>query len=238
MILLHVLALIVADSGQQAIESETSGYIRHAASSPLDAQRILDTGSSQVHLALGGENEMVVVFASFDSATESKVSYGENMSSLVPVFGTVASYSQLMEFSGQLYGPTMGAPFTTEAALLELENTSSWAYDHKTGEHFANWKNPTTLAAEGSYNNPFTIYNSPAIHTVTLSGLEAGHTYFYQVAGSERAFSFVMPGATLPMIIGLTADVGQTAVSNASITALRDMGAELVLIAGELTAIQ
>jgi hypothetical protein len=216
---------LVAAAFIGAFSSETSSYIRHLASQQIDYRYITSqhTNSSQVHLALGGENEMVVTFVSVDGNTESMVSYGATEGSFTHVRGNSASYSQLMEFSGQLYSPTMGAPFTTEEKLLALENTSSWAYDKKTGEHYANWNNPSSLSSAGSYNNPFTIYNSPTVHTVTLSGLKADLPYVYKVAGNDHLFDFTMPGGpALPMTIGLTADVGQTGGWAPSAVADRD----------------
>jgi hypothetical protein len=95
----------------------------------------------------------------------------------------------------------------------------------------------------GTYKNPASYYNSPVIHTVTLQGVTPGSTYHYRVAGDDRVHSFRMPppsgsisGDGFPvMTIGLVADLGQTAVSNASVTALQSMQPDVVLLAGDLS---
>lgn len=48
----------------------------------------------------------------------------------------------------------------------------------------------TPLAAR--YKNPASYYQSPMIHTVTLSGLEPGARYMYRVDGGDETFDFVM----------------------------------------------
>ena len=55
------------------------------------------------------------------------------------------------------------------------------------------------------------IYSSPVIHTVTLTELEAGETYEYELADGVRAFR--LPAPTYPLRLGLAADVGQTVAS-------------------------
>ena len=90
-------------------------------------------------------------------------------------------------------------------------------------------------AGEGWYKNPEAYYNSPVVHTVVLRGLLSGPVYHYQVANDGRVFSFQMPPASTPLLLGLTADLGQTAVSAASVAALRAMQPDVVLLSGDLS---
>jgi len=75
---------------------------------------------------------------------------------------------------------------------------------------------------------------------VSLRGLTPDQTVYYRVAGDARVFSFQMPRdapapAKSAFTVGLTADLGQTAVSNASITALIAMQPDVVLCSGDLS---
>ena len=137
--------------------------------------------------------------------------------------GTPAAYSQLIYVDEWLSHPPMGAPRVPEDHLLALQDTSAWAYDRATGRKFANYFKPKTLAyGLGAYNNPQMYYDSPAIHRVSLHNLRPGARYGYRVAGDARNFSFTMPpdaadgAAAYPLTLGLTADLGQTAVSEAN----------------------
>merc|ERR1712048_976848 len=64
-----------------------------------------------------------------------------------------------------------------------------------------------------------------------------GKKYKYQVENDNRIFNFTMPSesAVFPFTFGVTADIGQTAVSNASFGALLEMAPDAVLIAGDLS---
>ena len=95
----------------------------------------------------------------------------------------------------------------------------------------------------GAYNNPQMYYDSPAIHRVSLRDLRPGARYGYRVAGDARNFSFTMPpdaadgAAAYPLTLGLTADLGQTAVSEANtrlLLAAQKHGG-VVLLAGDLS---
>ncbi|KOO20937.1 purple acid phosphatase 22-like protein [Chrysochromulina tobinii] len=89
------------------------------------------------------------------------------------------------------------------------------------------------------------IYATPLICTATLSGLLAGRTYGYRVAGHTRDYSFTMPPdptsgeGTYPFSVGLTADLGQTRASRANVELLRrraeTVGVGVVLLAGDLS---
>ena len=99
--------------------------------------------------------------------------------------------------------------------VLQLQDTSRWAYDHKTGEHYANWRNVTEVRCfpllsltlfdfylnlllqvyygSGQYNNPDMMYQSPAIHTVPINNLQNGVKYYYRVEGSCDVHQFSLP---------------------------------------------
>ena len=66
----------------------------------------------------------------------------------------------------------MGAAYTTAQAVATLQNTSTWAFNKKTKERYASWKK--VYAAETGlldYKNRYGFYDSPYLHTVTLTGL-------------------------------------------------------------------
>jgi len=168
--------------------------------------------------------------------------------------GTTASYNTQMYISFELLYPSMGPHMETYANILKLSNTANWAYDHKTKEHYSNYKNVTSKNLPGlaetlmSYKNPYAIYDSPLIHTVTLTDLDSETIYYYRPKGSCSIFNFTAPflydspsdiAATAipspyPMMIGLTADLGQTEVSQASLAALSALQPDFVLLVGDL----
>lgn len=70
------------------------------------------------------------------------------------------------------------------------------------------------------------------IHTVTIRNLSAGARYGYRITGDERLFNFSMPVESrssaseddlFPFLFVLTADLGQTAVSEANMFNLLDL---------------
>ena len=77
------------------------------------------------------------------------------------------------------------------------------------------------------------IYSSPVIHTVTLTELEAGETYEYELA--DGLHEFRLPAPTYPLRLGLAADVGQTVVSNRSFAKLAALDPDAVLLSGDLS---
>eukprot|EP00900_Chrysochromulina_parva_P006771 jgi/Chrpa1/16095/Chrysochromulina_OHIO_Genome00022750-RA len=202
----------------------------------------------QVHLAFGGPGEMVVSWATADDETRPSVVYWGPDSFSRTVNGTAAAYSQLLYVGSELIHPSMGAPWD-ERAILQMQNTSSWASALSIfpfGQSKSYYE-PTTLKTGefGSYRNPAMIYTSPLICTATLSGLLAGRTYGYRVAGHTRDYSFTMPPdptsgeGTYPFSVGLTADLGQTRASRANVELLRrraeTVGVGVVLLAGDLS---
>lgn len=112
--------------------------------------------SDQVHLALGGEAEMVVVFASQTAQTPSTVSWWrEGSSTLGNAVGSASAYSQLIFLNQMLTSPSLGLPSASNAELLAILNTSAWAFDPFNGNRAANYLNPTQITwGLGAYFNP------------------------------------------------------------------------------------
>lgn len=53
----------------------------------------------------------------------------------------------------------MGQPRVTEESIRELQDTSDWAFDPVTGDHYYNWANVTEMEyGFGHYNNPDMYY--------------------------------------------------------------------------------
>ena len=167
------------------------------------------------------------------------VTYGTSAGSLTSTAtGTAASYTQLLApVAGSLVTPSMGAPGATATQIINLSNTSSFAYDHATGKRWANYKNVKTYTTgQLSYSNPNAYYDSPMIHTTILTGLTAGMTYYYLPAGACKTYSFTMiqAVATYPFKAGLVADLGTTAVSSKSVSILAAMSASVIIFTGDL----
>jgi hypothetical protein len=152
------------------------------------------------------------------------------------------TYSELLYIVGNLYNPTLGAPEQTTRYIVSLEDTTSWAYDKTTGEHWANYYQYTSVhQGLGDYNNPYMVYDSPFVHTVTLTGLIPGQVYYYRPAasciGTVYRVTIPLPGtaAEYPLTVGMTCDLGQTLVSQVSVEALIALEPDVVLIGGDLS---
>jgi len=201
--------------------------------------------SEQVHIAFGGPGEMTVNFANSDPHVSSSVEWGSARDRLTQTAtGFKQSYTATLYFQEQRLAVVpedgIGYPEVTATKVdqLERQNTDDWA-KNRTGTPFSDiWVNRTEIRKGlGAYNNPGSYYNSPVLHTVTMSGLEDGATYYYRVASDKRVFSFTMPRSlgVFGTILGLTADLGQSPVSNASIDALKSMEPTAVLLSGDLS---
>ena len=221
----------------------------------------------QVHITFGDDSQSVVIsFVSSTNGTStptlSRVIYATSKTgcdgqgqggSVLPskpsystATGSKTVYSQLQFVSpNSLYNnPVTGYPYTTEQAVANLENTSTWAYswsaDGKTKDEWFNYV-LTTLPLDNkdinllSYKNNYLIYDSPYIHTVTISGLTQGQKYYYKPDKSCKTFSFTIPkAASYPITFGLTADLGITPVSSATVSALIAMKPAAILFPGDL----
>lgn len=212
-----------------------------------------DCTADQVHIALGDDlGSMVVSYATYAYDTAAKVTFAHSedavmsdSSAATVVTGTTRVNSELLYIITRLTEPTMGEPAATPEEIIALQDTSTWAYDKETGEHFFNWYNVTEVQhGFGDYNNPYMIYDSPMLHTVVLTGLEPLVTYYYRVEGSCDVHQFTMPPFSYdtavpddelyPFLMGMVGDLGQTQVSVGSMEALADMEPDTVLLVGDL----
>jgi hypothetical protein len=199
--------------------------------------------AEQIHLTLGDTYGSVIIsFASFGNVTiDPYVTYHSSGSSPVTVDGSSYSYTQCMFVKSNLYDPAMGAPESNAATILARQDTTRWAYVESSGVHWSNWFNYTTIQLlQFAYNNPYGTYNSPLLHTVSISNLTPGVTYFYTVSGSCTTYQFVIPvqspaSGAYPMTVGLTGDIGQTEVSAASVSALEALNPSVVILVGDLS---
>lgn len=256
---------IHTDSKVKFREASKKGveYTRPVGGSPLynkkDNKRHLDTSdpdckSEQVHISLGYDLDSAIIsFATPYVNTSSTVYYStdesalfqNDLSEVMLATGHFQAYSEILYLYFMALDPDMGQPYTTEEEVLALQDTSTWAYDHKTGEHYANWNNVTEVYfGGGQYNNPDMMYQSPAIHTVPLNDLQNGVKYYYRVEGSCDVHSFTLPyfsfesednADAYPFTLGMTGDLGQTEVSAMSMSALAAMQPSAVLLVGDLS---
>jgi hypothetical protein len=178
--------------------------------------------SEQIHLSLGGPTEAVVSFATLNDLTPSTVEWwAEAEQGAIHVSsGSASASSSLQSVDVMLTHPSMGDPSATIEQLRRMQNWSIGTSHVR----------PSPKAIDGvqyglgAYNNPRMIYDSPVIHTVHLSPLTGGLRYRYRVAGDARTFAFTMPptaGAVYPYVLGLTADLGQTAATEANLELLQ-----------------
>ena len=200
--------------------------------------------SSQVHITLGGSGaqSMTVSWVNPFLSSSNTVAFGADMTMSSTATGKAIMYTQLLAPSspnlvGQ--GNTMGQPGATAQQIINLADTSSFAYDH-TGSmrKWANYNNVKTYTkGQLAYKNPNAYYDSPMIHTTVLTGLIAGATYFYKPAGACKTYNFTMTQAvgTYPFKAGLVADLGTTDVSAMSVSILAAMKANVIIFTGDLS---
>ena len=227
---------------------------------PLQDEDV-DCPSQQIHISLGDTLDSVVVsYASFEFSTPSSVQFSTDLEALMAedddgsysklvttAVGTKRAYSELLYTVYFSMNPAMGQPTVNKSEWVDMLDTSDWAFDHQTGQRYANWYSVNESTMEtgfGQYNNPDVYYNSPIIHKVPLYGLTTDTTYFYRVAGSCEIFNFTtLPfyfaathhvPAMYPFKLGLTGDVGMTSVSIKSLAALVALQTDTVLLVGDL----
>ena len=180
--------------------------------------------SEQIHLQLGAPGEMVVVFATRDDTVAPSVQWrraGDPPSRARDSRGTTNIVSSMLYVDEMLINPAIGPAGASKHEIVGMQNSSAAGRPHK------HKVTPGEIQlGEGEYNNPNMYYESPIIHTVTLSPLVGGVTYRYSVSGDAREFEFTMPpegGASYPFVVGLTADLGQTQASEANVALLRKL---------------
>lgn len=202
-------------------------YTNTAPSTPRDDLFRGFACASQAHVALASRTAATVSYVTTD-AVPSVLRYRRQGQVLWrTASGTSRSYTALASVDPQLWQPSMGEPTYSLEEMRAAANTTSWAVPGSASR--AAPPDPRWLQA---YFNPAMIYSSPVIHTVTLTGLEAG-PYEYEVADGVHVFR--MPSPTYPLTLGLTADLGQTVVSNRSFAQLALLKPDAVLISGDLS---
>jgi hypothetical protein len=167
---------------------------------------------------------------------------------ITKVAGTKRCHSELLYVFRFSYDPIMGAPNVDAESIRKLQDTSPWAYDKVTLEHYANWYNVTSVkSGQGDYNNPYMYYDTPLLHVAYINGLKPAKTYYYRVSGSCKVFKFRVPPYYLgaeapppdvqmyPFKVGLMGDVGQTDVSVGTFEAMLDYKPDAALLVGDLS---
>ena len=174
--------------------------------------------------------------------------------------GVGTSGSQGRFFNPATIYPHLGANTSNIEFWANMADTTAWAVDPVNGMHWNMYKavkgvnesdtfaklmaayypaylNPnggSTASPILGYTNPYGYYDSSIFHTVTLSGLTAGMTYYYRVAGSCKVYSFKVPKCDYPFTIGLLSDVGSTAISQLSVQSVAALKPDLALLAGNI----
>eukprot|EP00607_Mallomonas_marina_P005927 CAMPEP_0182426854 /NCGR_PEP_ID=MMETSP1167-20130531/13371_1 /TAXON_ID=2988 /ORGANISM="Mallomonas Sp, Strain CCMP3275" /LENGTH=517 /DNA_ID=CAMNT_0024608581 /DNA_START=51 /DNA_END=1601 /DNA_ORIENTATION=+ len=202
---------------------------------------------SYVTTALGFFNTLVYYSTNRNRLSEE----GHEVQEDIKIVGGVShAYSSLVSVNYNLINPEMGEAQAVPSEILNLENTSSWAYDPITKERYANWVYQTEIQyGSMAYNNPKAIYDSPQIHIAVLTDLIPGTRYYYRPKGACDIFSFIAPfeydssakesmtsiPSPYPFTIGLLSDLGQTKVSQLSIAAIAALSPDVTLLAGDLS---
>jgi hypothetical protein len=215
------LLLPLAHAHERRARSPTLPHSRWAPNNQCDHRRYANC-SEQVHLALGdGDDEMLVLFTTHDDSTPSEVRYWGADGHERIARGEARSYSALQWFAQELVRPAVGDPEVTADELRRLQNGT---YYPPVADSGAALGDDGVYYGLGAYQNPELYYDSPLVHRVALRSLRPGEVVRYRVAGDDRTFSFAMPsgaGAHYPQTIGLVADLGQTAASEASLRSLQ-----------------
>ncbi|KAL3152817.1 hypothetical protein ABBQ38_012398 [Trebouxia sp. C0009 RCD-2024] len=146
--------------------------------------------------------------------------------------------------------------WSTDSALANAQTATGYrqTYTQPQGDvdHFISSLINADIDLDGSANGTISgdaSYYSPVIHTTTIGPLEPGVTYFYRVgdptkAANESALSPIMNftqvapfgnASDYPFYYGCTADLGQTAYSNATVYGLMNDMAQAILLIGDLS---
>lgn len=214
--------------------------------------RLIEGASSdeveQVHLSPGGFGEMKVQFMTRKRDVSSDVMYKPMLGSETKLHavGKVRTYtSYICPDSTNLWAPSIGEVLLPNTTLAALVNTSALGYIPPSSQTYFNLHSADQAYAEGladaclPYGNPLAYYQSPYIHSATLTNLVPGVEYSYQPVAGMRNFSFKMPPAHVgrederPLRIGLWADVGVTHVSEMVMQVLKELAPDFVVLIGD-----
>ena len=181
------------------------------------------TGAEQIHIALGNDDNSIVV--NYVSTTVKGAVYfstkREDLSGASTKYTTVnggVGYSASEErvFNPMSIFPHMGTNSSSIDIWADMVDTSAWAKDPVTGQHwnmylavkgatpnetFTNMMNvyyPAYLNPNGGstnyplvvFTNPYGYYDSDVLHSITIDNLTPGMTYYYRVEGSCKIYSF------------------------------------------------
>jgi len=198
--------------------------------------------AEQVHITLGGPNEVVVTFATADYRAPSVVHYGTDEAALsATATGEKRTYTQRYcpeQFQRHPVMPGSYRVVPSREETIRAQNSSAWLPPES--ESYKNIVSEGDLAPFcWPYLNDRSYYESPTIHHVRLQDLTPSTTYYY-ACGSEktRTFSFTTPppvGPDVPLRVGLWADVGQSNVSLLNADSLRQYKADINLLAGDVS---
>lgn len=168
--------------------------------------------SEQVHLVLGGPGEMKVMFASRNWTTPSSVEWWGTDGIVRTATGSADTYALLLFLETDLIDVgddwTMGKQPVDEETWIKLSNTSGWAsrspfYPYEVPEigekddRLNLQKGDKLESGFMEYGSEDSFYTSPAIHSVTLSGLQPGGTYC--TATASRATGATSPSRCHPL---------------------------------------
>lgn len=213
--------------------------------------------SGQIHLTIGNNphHSVILSFASAIGPANGmaisshvlEVAYGTSPTNLdmIAVSSHPQSYSTLPAITGNALFPRMGEPVLNFEDLRPYVDTTSWAIDKVTGEHWPVYKNfseltPQSYTSIGSgtylaYNNPGSYYNSAFFYNVEINHLTPGVTYYYQLPGDCNIYSFKIPEHKFPMTIGVFGDLGVTQASQLTVNALVAMNPDVIINTGDLS---
>jgi 3',5'-cyclic AMP phosphodiesterase CpdA len=244
------------------IRPEGSAFL-DTAKIPVNSRCAHPPCSSQVHVTLLSARDALVTFASPTDATLPLVEFGYDARHLDrKARGTSSSHSALMYFVSDLTQPRVGVADRTEDELLAIMDTSSWAggtssYNAPTKVHYGM---QSTSNPQSFYNSPlihhvqlaslrpgatvhYRVANDDRIHQFNVplqpnspcAGGSAADVSSSSSASAGAASDASGADRSRGFTLGLCADVGQTAASNASMHRLLELRPDIVLLAGDLS---
>lgn len=142
----------------------------------------------QVHITLGGPNEVVVTFATADYRAPSVVHYGTDEAALsATATGEKRTYTQRYcpeQFQRHPVMPGSYRVVPSREETIRAQNSSAWLPPES--ESYKNIVSEGDLAPFcWPYLNDRSYYESPTIHHVRLQDLTPSTTYYY-ACGSEK----------------------------------------------------